>query len=141
MSVEPEQSDVFSLPAEAFRNSGNGADGNRVIPAEDQRRPLFLPDFEDHVCKVTARVGDFFEVFCFCVSKVVRFLDDHVEIPEVLHFVSQRLEFFVQICISQGRRSHVHTAPVRSEIHRHTNDRYFLHNPYCRIREGFTYGL
>ena len=76
---------------------------------------------------MTARVGDFFEVFCFWIAEVVRFRNDDVEIAEVLHLVSQRLKFFVQICISQGRRPHVDPAPVRAEIHRHANDRYFLH--------------
>ena len=104
------QSNPISFPflRKLSDNSGNGADGDRMIAAENQRRPLLLPDFQDQVCKVRARVGDFFEVFRFWVAEVVGFRNDHVQIAEVLHLVSQRLKFFVQIRISQAP-----TAPCR----------------------------
>jgi hypothetical protein len=52
MRVEPDQSKVLSIPAEASAIRGNGAYRDGVISTEHKRRPPFFVNVEDHFCEM-----------------------------------------------------------------------------------------
>ena len=62
VGIKPQQSDFLAFSAESFRYSGNSAYCNRVVPAQNQRNASFLRTPDD-VCKMGARVSDFFRYF------------------------------------------------------------------------------
>ena len=98
-----------------------------MIATKDQRNPPLLPDFQHKIRKMRTRVGNFFQIFGSRISEVMRFRDDHIEIAQILDFIAEPLQLFIQVCVAQSRGTHVDTPSVSPEIHGHTNNRYFLH--------------
>src|SRR5437773_1659567 len=125
--IEPHQAELSSMPAKTLRHSRNRADRNGMVAAQYEWRPAVLVDFKNQVREVPAGVGDFLQVLRFGIAEVMSFRNDHVEVAQVLHVVTEALQLFIQVRVAQRGRSHIDTTPVGSEIHGHAYNRHFQH--------------
>jgi hypothetical protein len=122
VGVEPDQAEGFLPAAEGLGHAGHRADRYRVVAAEHERYAHVLKGVQYRFGKTTAGVRDFEQVFGFGIAVMAGFGDDDVHVAKVIHLITEFLQLFIQVGIAQRRRPHIHAAPVRAEIHGHSDD-------------------
>src|SRR5262245_24321379 len=117
MRVEPDQSEMFSTTAEGLSHSRNRTDRNRVISNEYERRSTFFLYMEHHLREIGTGVCNLVEILCVRIAEMLRLGNEDANVAKILNVIAQFLKPFIQVRISQRRRSHIHTAPIGPQIH------------------------
>src|SRR5262245_13587533 len=120
------------------REAGDGSDGDRMVPAENKRRLPRTDALRDSPREIFHDGHDLGKVAELRILDVGRFGVERIEIPFVDDLVFELAEPLADSSFSHRRRTHVHSAATRSEVHANSDDANYIHRvksttPGCAI--------
>ena len=121
VGIYPHHPDLLSLAAIELRHSGDRSGGQRVVPAQHQRRHSLLDHLHHSLGGARAGLGNLFQIVRIFLARGLRLGNLHANVASVGHLVAQRLQPRLQPGNAHRRGPHVHPTAAGAQIKRNAD--------------------
>src|SRR5271156_290425 len=124
--VQPNHTHAFTIFVEMCGSSGRRAHSNRMIAAQHQRNHVLIQSFLHRVRQALARLRNFVQITRALLAVRLLLGLRHLHVADILHLPPQLFQARLQSRYAQSRRTHIHAAAARAQVHRHTDNANFV---------------
>ena len=120
MGIDPQQADLLFAPAVEFGHAGNRPRRQRMVPAQQQGSHARFQRRQYGLCRPAAGLRNLLQVMGALVARRLGFGNLDADVAAIRNLMAKRLQPCLKASHAHRRGPHVHAAPARAQIQRHS---------------------